>query len=343
MTKFGESDLLRSLIASSNTDELILEGVREQNDCAVFSVPEGCEICATTDFVRGTGFTLFKRGYLSFEDVGRYVVAANLSDLAAMGAAPLGYLSVVRYLPDRDRADVDAMLAGIQTACDDYSCSLVGGDTGTYVSDVLSGTAIGYLPKSKRLSRHTAEAGDVLFVTGEIGGAGAAMAAELGGVAEELAEPFAACLNRWKRPEPRLNFGKSLLGIDQRISAMDVSDGLTASLLQLKRIAGLGFIIEADALPISQEVRAIADRLCKDPVDLACSASVDFELLIACHPSAAESVMQAANDCSLAISQIGYATREDEIVFLDKEGQAFSGVPGVPWDHQVKDVSEIYR
>jgi len=343
MTKFGETDLLRFLVDSSKVRELVIEGVREQDDCAVLSVPEGYEVCATTDFVRGTGFTLFKRGHLSLEDVGRYVVVANLSDLAAMGASPLGYLSVVRYLPEREQSEVEAIMAGIQAACDDHSCSLIGGDSGTYDCDVLSGTAIGYLPKGKRLSRHTAKSGDVLMVTGEIGGAGAAMAAELGGLAQELPEEFANCLRRWQQPQPRLAFGQRLLRIAERISAMDVSDGLTASLLQLRRITGLGFSIEGNALPISSAVRTIAARLGKDPIDLACSASVDFELLICCPESAVEQVKQASTDCSLAISIIGRVSDSGNIVFSNSLGETLSNVPGVPWDHQVSDVSEIYR
>lgn len=339
---FKESDLLKTLVGVPGGTGFVVEGVSDQDDAAVLQLPQGFELCATTDFVRGTGFTLFQRGYLSFRDLGRYVVGANVSDLAAMGATPLCYLSVVRYESSRTLADIQELLAGISEACADLKCPLVGGDSGSYHADVLSGTALGYVPSGRRLSRKTMRAGDALFVSGEVGGAGAALAAALAGKEKELSQAFDQAVGRWKALAPRTALGQALVGLADRVSAMDVSDGITASLNQLQRITGLGFQIHASALPIADSTVQIAKALGHDPVHLACSASVDFELLVSCPPAAAESVLGAARQVGVSLARIGSVTADPKVKFVREDGSLYETTPGVPWDHQVADMARIF-
>jgi len=342
MTNFRESEILKLLASGRVRRPGVVEGVDDQDDCAVLALPAGRELCATTDFVRGTGFTLHKLGHLSFADLGRYVVVANVSDLAAMGATPIAYLSVVRYGPDRTLDEVSEMLKGIDAACLEFDCPLVGGDSGSYGADVLSGTALGLVPTGRRLSRNTMQEGDAVYVSGQIGGAAAALAAGLGDVAAREPAAFKSALTRWSQPQPRTHLGRALVDLGFRVSAMDVSDGLTASLQQLTRITGLGFIIEAAKLPISEDVRSIADALGTATVHLACSASVDFELLVGCPPQRETALLEAANAAETPLTRIGTCVGGGAISMTKASGGPYEEMPGAPWDHQTHDVARMF-
>ncbi|MBT9156761.1 MAG: Thiamine-monophosphate kinase [Firmicutes bacterium] len=90
------------------------------DDCVVIDLPGAFSLVVGTDFVRGTGFRLFHKGKMSLNDVGYYLVAANASDLAAMGAVPLGFLDVFRYSKEMTLQDVQTVLAGISEACAEF-------------------------------------------------------------------------------------------------------------------------------------------------------------------------------------------------------------------------------
>lgn len=339
-----ESDILQYLVQSAtNRSSLVLEGVVEQDDGAVLKVPSGFDVCATTDFVRGTGFHLFKEGYLSLEDVGFYVVAANVSDLAAMGAKPLCYLSVVRYKSDRTFADISAMILGIANACDQFACPLVGGDTGSYEADVLSGTALGIVKSGRQLSRHTLRPNSAIFVSGDIGRPAAALAAVSNNSVDCCRVAFEKALQRWRRPSPRVELGLALVDSGLPISCMDVSDGLTASLQQLNRISGCGFEIDGKKLPIDASVLEIAKEVGSDPIHLACSASVDFELLFSSPLESVEQVLEIGKRTGVPVSYIGQTTKDNDIRMRKPEGDFFDALPGIPWDHQVSDITAVFR
>lgn len=339
---FKESDVLNALLLDGRGNPFhVIEGVAEQDDAAVLAVPVDHEICVTTDFVRGTGFTLHQRGWLSMRDLGRYLVAANVSDLAAMGAAPHAFLSVVRYAPERTLDDVRELLGGIDEACAEFRCPLVGGDSGSYHADVLSGTAIGIVPRGRRLSRHTIKSGDVVLVSGCIGGGAAALAAAVSDVAVAPGSLDLA-VARWRRPKPRIGLGCALLDVPYRVSCMDVSDGLTASLTQLARISGLGFEINPARLPIDPSATAIARTLSLNELALACGASVDFELLVACPANALDAVTAAAAAAGTPLTMIGRCTTGGRVV-LSSGAAAGDPLPGEPWDHQSADMRALFH
>jgi thiamine-monophosphate kinase len=344
MNTIRESDILRLLANGTPADfPHVIEGVADQDDCAVIRLPQGRELCATTDFVRGTGFHLFRAGYLTFEDIGYYLVAANLSDLAAMGASPLCFLSVVRYKADRTLVDIEAILRGIAMACQEFACPLVGGDTGSYESDVLSGTALGTVRSGRRLSRRTMKPGQAIFVSGDLGRPAAAIAAVSNDIVKSHKKDFGEALAKWRRPRPQIELGLALVETALPVSCMDVSDGLTASLQQLARIAKCGFDIDGSKLPIHSSVTAIADEIHTDPIHLACSASVDFELLFSAPPDAVDEMLKLGARASIPICHIGFATENIDIKMRKPNGEYFATLPGIPWDHQVSDITKVFR
>jgi thiamine-monophosphate kinase len=342
--KFNESDILRHLVQTAASEgTFIVEGVAAQDDGAVLRIPPGFDICATTDFVRGTGFHLFREGYLSLEDVGYYVVAANVSDLAAMGAKPFCYLSVVRYKSERTFSDISSILLGISNACSEFSCPLVGGDTGSYEADVLSGTALGLVKSGQQLSRHTLRPNSAIFVSGDVGRPAAALAAVSNNIANSRRAEFERALEKWRRPRPRIELGLALVDSGMPISCMDISDGLTASLQQLNRISGYGFEIDSSKIPIDPSVLAIASEIGDDPIHLACSASVDFELLFSAPLNSVELVLEIGMRTGVPISHIGHSTENVDVRMRKPNGEFFDTFPGVPWDHQVGDVTTVFR
>jgi len=349
--KLKESDILRHLVQSvvSAPSKFILEGVKEQDDCAVLAPQSDTEICLTTDFVRGTGFHLFRTGHLSFRDVGRYVVAANVSDLSAMGATPVGYLSIVRYANGRTADEVMEILDGISEACREFDCTLIGGDSGSYEADVLAGTAIGYVKKGARLSRRALNSGHAIYVSGDVGRPATALAMVINqaslaqNVSERQEKILDRLLERWRRPVPRISLGQALSQSGLVSSCMDVSDGLTASLLQLKQINGFGCDLIGENIPIDWSVKEAATLLEKEVFDLACGASVDFELLFTAPENVESKLSSIASEVGVSISRIGTVRSDDKLRFFPIGTSTVDHLPGIPWDHQYSNITEMFR
>ena len=123
--------ILRRILAkapSPNQDTAVLVGVDAQDDAAVLRLRNNLQFVISSDFIRGTQFYLFQLGYLNHFDVGYYLVVANLSDIAAMGARPIGLTTVVRYGPTQTDEQFEQVFLGIRSAADDYGVSVVGGE-----------------------------------------------------------------------------------------------------------------------------------------------------------------------------------------------------------------------
>lgn len=202
------------------------------------------------------------------EDVAWKLVAVNLSDLAAKGARPLGCL-LGFTLGD---ADWDAAFArGLGAACDHFGLALLGGDTVTAPTRVLGLTAIG-VAEVRAPSRASAQAGDLLYVSGTIGEGAAGLRIALGEPGPE------ALLARYRRPQPRLALGQQLA---PHVSAMmDVSDGLLLDAQRMAAASGLALEVDLAAIPLSAAYREFAgeDRAARLA---AATGGDDYELLIA--------------------------------------------------------------
>ncbi|WP_419809362.1 thiamine-phosphate kinase [Sphingomonas sp.] len=199
-------------------------------------------------------------------DVAWKLVAANLSDLAAMGALPEGVL--LNY-PLTEAGWDRAFVAGLGEVLAAFDCPLIGGDTVSLPADsarVLTVTAIGR--DARAPSRTGARAGDALWVTGTIGDAGAGLA-----IARRAEGPD-ALLARYRRPRPRLAEGRALGPVVHAMS--DVSDGLLIDAQRMAAASGVAVTVDLSQVPISRELRGFAfDRLA------AATAGDDYELLFA--------------------------------------------------------------
>jgi thiamine-monophosphate kinase len=252
------------------------------DDAAVAVVDRGALQVLTTDaLVEGIHFD---RRFSSPFDIGYKALAVNVSDVAAMGAAPrLALLSLM--LPAALELDVvDGLMDGLTGLASQIGVALAGGNItrspGPLVVDV---TVAGAVMPRKVLTRGGGRPGDRLFLTGSIGAAAAGLdwLRMHDGQTASIDPALAACVERHRRPEPRARLG-AILGRTRTASAcMDLSDGLADAVRQLAEASGTGAIIEASRLPVHAGAAQWFAARGQDPLTASLSGGDDYELLFA--------------------------------------------------------------
>ncbi|WP_168168757.1 thiamine-phosphate kinase [Methanopyrus sp. SNP6] len=211
---------------------------------------------------------------LKDRDLGWKFVASVVSDVGAMGGEPSFFGFSVCL---DDEVDVEQLILGISEGLREFGTSLVGGDIVEGDELALSGTCLGKL-KGEPLLMSNARPGDLVAVTGPLGGPNAFVRAILNGLKleETLYERFA-------RPRPPVEVGVELARSGYRVAVTDISDGLLAEAEAIARRSGVAIEIYAWEVPVDEGVREIARRLGVNPVDLALEGGEDYEFLI-CGP-----------------------------------------------------------
>jgi thiamine-monophosphate kinase len=258
----------------------------------------------------------FDLTFVGAADIGHKALAVNLSDLAAMGAAPRVALLSLVLPPALPVASVDALVDSMAALAARARIAIVGGNIarspGPLIVDV---TATGSVHRRRVLTRTGARAGDDLYVSGTLGGAAAGLrmlSAAASALSHATRDELAAnaCVVRYRRPEPRTRLGM-LLGRNRAARAcVDLSDGLADGVRQLAEASGLGAIIDADALPI-EEGATLLDAL---------GGGEDYELLFAVSPrmrSRLKNAMRLAG--GLGVTRIGRLTA-DRAMLLHRSG-----------------------
>lgn len=268
------------------------------DDCALLAVAPGQELAITADMlVAGTHFFPDTDPYR----LGYKTLAVNLSDLAAMGAAPLGALLSIA-LPNPDEAWVAQFAAGFFALADAHGVDLVGGDTTRPPKGgalVLNVTALGEVPVGQAIRRDGAKEGDDIWVSGSLGDAALGLAL----LKKEMAlEPQAHdyCVGRLEMPVPRVALGLALRGIARGM--LDVSDGLAGDLAHICRASKLAARLDVDALPLSNAVRAQPRELA---LRCALAGGDDYELCFTAAPDARARVEAAGRATGVAVTRIG--------------------------------------
>ncbi|MBQ2636309.1 MAG: thiamine-phosphate kinase [Methanobrevibacter sp.] len=202
---------------------------------------------------------------MSYYDMGFKAVTVNVSDLAAMGANPLGFLLSIAIPKNLMLDSFKEIIDGVLNACEFYSILLIGGDTNEASEIIISGTALGYCDKP--LMKDTYNNGDLIAITGDIG------LAALGFKLDTLDNIY---VKKALKPQARLKEGLVLK--DYATSATDITDGLASELHEIKK-DGFGFMIYEEMLGISDEYKQMAKDLNLDYLDLILHVGEDFELL----------------------------------------------------------------
>ena len=294
------------------------------DDAAVFAPPARREMVVAADaMVEGVHFLPDDPPDL----VARKLLRTNLSDLAAMGAAPLGYLLTVSVRRDTPDAWFAGFAAGLAADQAEFGIFLLGGDTTSTPGPVsLSLTILGTVAPGTALRRGGARPGDGVWVTGTIGDGALGLLAATG----RLADPDGYLAGRYRLPQPRLALGLRLSGI--ATAALDVSDGLVQDLGHLCRGGGVSAVIEAARVPLSAAARAV---VAADPALLArcLGGGDDYELLLAVPDAAEPELLAAAEACGVAVTRIGrFGAGAAEVVVLGPDGAALALDNG-GWSH----------
>jgi thiamine-monophosphate kinase len=264
----------------------------------------------------------FDRAFVPPEAIGHRALAVNLSDLAAMGAAPRLALLSFALPPALPLADFDAIVRGLTRLAAEYQMHVAGGNfTRTAGPMVIDVTAIGTVKRRQALTRGGARAGDDLYVSGTIGAA----AAGLQTLTSEISTTKdARVVERYLRPAPRVRLG-TLLSRNRAASAcMDVSDGLADAVRQMAEASGVGAVIDAAALPIDPAARAWFDARGRDAVAES-MASDDYELVVAARPRTRGRLATAVRHGGVPLTRIGVCTPERAV--LIRHGGADSPLP----------------
>ena len=297
-------------------------GLELGDDAAVFAPPVGRELVVAADaMVAGVHFLPDDPPDL----VARKLLRTNLSDIAAMGAVPFGYLltvSVPRGTPDAWFAAFSAGLARDQAA---FGVALLGGDTTSTPGPVsLSLTIMGSVAPGQAVRRNGACEGDGIWVSGTIGdGALGLLAAQ--GVIEN-----AFLADRYRVPQPRMALGAALCGIAH--AAMDVSDGLVQDLGHMCRASGVAAEIEAGLVPLSGAARA-AVAAQPERLALCLTGGDDYELLLAVPPAREERLLEAARAGGIPVTRIGtFRAGMAHVTVIGDDGAAM-GLSRGGWSH----------
>jgi thiamine-monophosphate kinase len=290
------------------------------DDAAILQA-NGFDIVVNTDgIVEGVHFLPFDPA----DSIARKALRVNLSDLAAKGASPAGFVLTLA-LRDTDHAWLAEFARGLGEDAAAFGCPLLGGDTvSTPGPLMISITAFGRVPAGKMVRRFGAAVGDRVVVTGTIGDAALGLAVLKGGaVTQALADDAASrdsLVSRYRVPQPR-----NALAITVRECAsasMDVSDGLAGDLAKLCGVSGVSADIDAQAIPLSEVARGVFDRGVVG-IESIVSGGDDYEILCTIPEARFEAFVEAAEQAGVAVTAIGTVVAGTAPPrFLDAQGEA---------------------
>ncbi len=313
----GEFDLIERFFKTgadslgSNADQSIALGIGD--DCALVRPPENEEIAITSDMlVAGRHFFPDANPEL----LGYKALAVNLSDLAAMGARPLGFTLAIA-LPKVDSHWLEGFSKGLFAIAKEYSCPLIGGDT-TAGPLTISITAFGATPTGKAIRRSGAKPGDDIWISGAVGDARLALAAlrhEINLSTNDLQE----IEHRMHQPTPRIELGIKLRNIAS--AALDVSDGLLGDLRHILKQSQLDAEIHLDKLPKSSILKKQGSSI--QNLFAACGGD-DYEICFTAPSSQRDNIQTISHSLNLPLTLIGKTLLkkevEEKIYLLDAFG-----------------------
>ncbi len=295
------------------------------DDAAVLDIPPGRQLVIAADaMVEGVHYLPDDPP----ETIGRKLLRVNLSDLAAMGATPLGYL-MTTSLPRGVSEDwIAGFVRGLAEDQKEFGLHVLGGDTtATPGPTCLSLTVLGTVAPDAVLRRAGARDGDDVWVSGTIGDGALGLRVLRG---EFRADADGHLARRYRLPQPRLALGQAIAGIAH--AGMDVSDGLVQDLGHLCRAGGCGAEIAAGDVPLSPAARAlVAAQPALLPALL--TGGDDYEVLFTAAPDAAGAVQAAAARAGTPVARIGrMVAGPPEVLLRDADGAALDVARG-GWSH----------
>jgi thiamine-monophosphate kinase len=318
-------ELVRSLVPASPSWVQIGIG----DDAAVVEPERNrLEVLTTDVVIEGVHFD---RAFCDPASIGHKALAVNLSDLAAMGAAPRAALLSLGLPGSLPFADLEVMLRALVDLAAQHKVTLIGGNVARSPGPLfLDVTVTGTVKRRRVLTRDGGRVGDALYVTGSLGAAAAGLAWLRRERQEGASEAVEDAVARFLKPQPRMRFGL-IAGRTRAASAcMDLSDGLADAVRQLARASGTGAVIEAEALPVHPGAAEILSGESNDSEDAAAplkagllkaalSGGEDYELLLAVSRRSMRRFLAVQRLTGLPVTRIGTLTAGGDLV-LRREG-----------------------
>ncbi len=296
----GETALVKRILEQLGDGQAIAG-----DDAAICPPSLGGYVFATDSLVENVDFDF---AWATWRDVGAKVAAVNLSDMAAMGARPKSLVLTLGCRRDDRVADLLRLVRSAVRVCKTHGAMIVGGDiTSTkgplFVTLAATGDVdVRYAP----LRRYRGTPGDVIMVSGDLGGAAAGLLCLQHGMKNHR-----ALVKRQLQPTPRVALGLALGRSGLVSSCTDISDGLASDLAHV--IApGCGAEIDLNTIPLARGVRAVAKKFDRTPLALALAGGEDFELLWTMPPSFVKRLMQRLD---VKVSVIGRIVNKPGIVW----------------------------
>ncbi|MFN3892500.1 MAG: thiamine-phosphate kinase [Beijerinckiaceae bacterium] len=312
----SEDDLIATLFAPIAGPGAL--GLKD--DVACFTPPAGCDLVVTADAVVAGVHFLADDGPKA---IARKALRVNVSDLAAKGADPLGFVMTIALPGDVQNEWLTAFAATLGDDAARWSCPLLGGDSVRTPGPLsISITALGAVPAGTLVARTGAKPGDLIYVSGFIGDAALGLHVRRRAAAwiERLTDAsHDYLLGRFLFPQPRLALNHALR--HHASGAMDVSDGLVGDLTKMIRASGAGARVELSRVPLSDAVRA-AMRLEPSLFEVAVTGGDDYEILCTVPPLNAAAFEAAARATGVPVARIGQVNEHAHsgVVFLEAGG-----------------------
>lgn len=314
----SEFDIIRRFF--ERTPKSALLGVGD--DAALVQPAPGMQLAVSTDML------LEGRHFATGADaraLGHKALAVNLSDMAAMGAAPR-WATLAIALPRYDERWLMKFAAGLFALAERHAVDLVGGDT-TRGPLVVAITVLGEVPRGQALLRGGARPGDEIWVSGDLGGAALALAHARGQVPLP-AVAAAAVRKRLEEPRPRVELGERLRGLAS--AAIDVSDGLAGDLGHILERSAVGGVVHYDRIPLDSVLAGVDQPALQR--ECALSGGDDYELVFTAPPERRAAIKALGAELGIALARVGVILPDaGRLVVLDAGGKPL--MHGGGFDH----------
>jgi thiamine-monophosphate kinase len=331
--EFGLIDHLTQNNETKNASTILSVG----DDGAVIDHFGRQTVISTDLLLEGVHFDL---SYTPLKHLGYKSVVVNLSDIYAMNATPTQIVLSIGFSNRFALETLDEFYEGVYAACEKYGVDLVGGDTTTSLRGfVISVTAIGEVAPDKYVKRNTAKSGDLICVSGELGGAflGLTLLEREKRIFEETGaqpdlEGQTYIVGRLLKPEARQDIIEYFA--EENImptSMMDISDGLSSEIMHICKQSEVGCVLYEDKFPMADEMKEFAYKLQMDPTACFLSGGEDYELLFTVPQTDYEQIK-----LNPSISIIGYITDAGEGKHLITRGGNKHALVAQGWNHMKK-------
>jgi thiamine-monophosphate kinase len=303
----GEFQLIEWIRQQSHsTDKNLILGIGD--DAAVIDVPQGWQLVVTTDTLNQD---VHFNDDISPTDLGYKSLAVNLSDLAAMGATPRWLLLSIS-MPAENKLWLESFIKGFLSLAAYSSVSLVGGDTCAGALSITV-TAMGLVPNGRAITRSGAHPGDLIVVSGTLGGAAFALARlKKGKVCTRH------CLQALYRPVPRVALGTSLVG--KATSCIDISDGLLADLGHLANKSGCGAVVDIARLPANE---SLVDSDLETQWGFQLTGGEDYELCFTLPADLEPDLATLEHELGIQLTVIGHMESGEGVSCIAPDGDAY--------------------